>query len=342
MLESPTGTGKTLSLLCSSLAWLQLKKAKLQHEYQIKEAEESLKMKKESTHDFFKQINDNLVNPQPENFGAPKIIYSSRTHSQLTQAMKELKRTTYNHVKAAVIGSRDQMCIHPEVIKETSNAAKTQLCKLKVKTRTCSFHSRVEVKKDSPEFKEAAIMDVEDLVKAGQKHKCCPYYMSKELQQSADIVFMPYNYLLDPKARRANKIELHNTIVILDEAHNVEKMCEESASVQIKSSEIAICIDDVTNIMKAMTENSNIGADLGESKDFTVDDLTLLKEMLLSLETAVDNIEIKNMEEGTTFTGGYIFDLLQQANVCLKKNQFFCGFNFFLIFSFIIQIIQLF
>lgn len=59
---------------------------------------------------------------------------------------------------------------------------------------------------------------------------------------------MPYNYLLDPKARSANKINLNNTIIILDEAHNVEKMCEESASIQLCSSEIAVCIDDLTHV----------------------------------------------------------------------------------------------
>ena len=29
----------------------------------------------------------------------------------------------------------------------------------------------------------------------------CPYYLSRNLKQQADIIFMPYNYLLDAKVR---------------------------------------------------------------------------------------------------------------------------------------------
>lgn len=50
--------------------------------------------------------------------GTPQIIYASRTHSQLTQVMKELKRTNYSNMKAAILGSRDQLCLHPDLSQE--------------------------------------------------------------------------------------------------------------------------------------------------------------------------------------------------------------------------------
>ena len=42
------------------------------------------------------------------------IIYASRTHSQLTQVIRELKATRYRP-RMAVLGSRQQMCVHKEV-----------------------------------------------------------------------------------------------------------------------------------------------------------------------------------------------------------------------------------
>lgn len=229
-----------------------------------------------------------------------------------------MKNTSYSFMKGVILGSRDQLCIHPEVSKEETNSAKTNLCKVKIQTRTCSFYSRVESCKERPEVVGTAIMDIEDLVRVGTKVRACPFFLSKELIESADILFMPYNYLLDPMVRKANNLELTNTIIILDEAHNVEKMCEESASMQIRSTDIALCIDDVTSIMKVMDHSVAIPDDEETNKDFTIDDLALLKKMLLQLEKTVDEIPIMFSQGGSTFTGTYIFEIFQKANVSIQ------------------------
>ncbi|XP_049866714.1 regulator of telomere elongation helicase 1 homolog [Pectinophora gossypiella] len=317
LLESPTGTGKTLSLLCSSLAWLMVKKAQLQMNAQLGNFSEH-----SGSGGFSASLGEKLKSGAGKakdntSWGMPKIIYSSRTHSQLTQAMQELKRSSYRHVKASVLGSRDQMCIHPEVSKETNNMNKVHMCQLKVKSRTCYFYNNVESKKEDRSVKGDEILDIEDLVAVGKKMKCCPYYLSKELKQDADIIFMPYNYLLDPKSRKANGVELMNNIIILDEAHNVEKMCEESASLQIRTTDVAVCIDEITHIMRSFSENSeeqmDASLDNNQPKDFTCEDLCVLKEMMLALEKAIDEIEVG--KEGSTYPGGYIFELLSKAEI---------------------------
>lgn len=44
--------------------------------------------------------------------------------------------------------------------------------------------------------------DIEDLVQAGKKRRCCPYFTARELMAKADIIFCPYNYIIDPLIRR--------------------------------------------------------------------------------------------------------------------------------------------
>lgn len=52
-----------------------------------------------------------------------------------------------------------------------------------------------------------------------------------------------------------------------------------------------------------------------DAPDFTVDDLALLKELFLAFEKTVDEVKLPNALAGETFTGGYIFSLLEKANV---------------------------
>ena len=62
---------------------------------------------------------------------------------------------------------------------------------------------------------------IEELVKLGREHNVCPYYISKEMQNDADIILVPYNYLIDPVSRRSLNIDLKGSILIFDEAHNL-------------------------------------------------------------------------------------------------------------------------
>nr|XP_033320828.1 regulator of telomere elongation helicase 1 homolog [Megalopta genalis]XP_033320829.1 regulator of telomere elongation helicase 1 homolog [Megalopta genalis]XP_033320830.1 regulator of telomere elongation helicase 1 homolog [Megalopta genalis] len=325
VLESPTGTGKTLCLLCSSLSWLLTKKAQLQAQSLVGAIE-----KPNFGGHFFNKLSKELKgatgDTEPSSSfisAAPKIIYASRTHSQLSQAMQELKRTAYKHVSTAVLGSRDQLCIHPDVSKEINSSNKIHMCHSKVKSRTCLYYNNVETRKEEPLFKQE-VLDIEDLVKAGQKYRCCPYFLSRELKQNADITFMPYNYLLDPKARRSQGIDLQNSIILLDEAHNIEKMCEEAASLQICSTEVAMCIDEITAVMEDLAnstqENDFTVENSGNvQKDFTADDLCILKAMFLELENAIDDIKIVKRDEGDTYPGSYIFELLGKAQITHGK-----------------------
>lgn len=191
----------------------------------------------------------------------PKIIYSSRTHTQLAQAIKELKGTSYSSVKVGVLASRDQLCLHPDLAFE-SNANKSEMCKSKTAMRLdpqtathrceCSFYERFQTLQNDSEFRlanfEDKILDMEELLASGRENHYCSYYMSKTFVEGADIIFIPYNYLLDPKIRGFIGVELKDAIVILDEAHNVPQMCEDSASIEFKSSHIADAILEVAKV----------------------------------------------------------------------------------------------
>ncbi len=64
--------------------------------------------------------------------------------------------------------------------------------------------------------------DIEELADAGRKHKACPYFLARQMAQTADLVFCPYSYLLDPMVRRSMQVDLRNSVLIFDEAHNIE------------------------------------------------------------------------------------------------------------------------
>ncbi|KAI2595674.1 RTEL1-TNFRSF6B readthrough (NMD candidate) [Homo sapiens] len=350
ILESPTGTGKTLCLLCTTLAWRE----------HLRDGISARKIAERAQGELFP---DRALSSWGNAAAAagdpiacytdiPKIIYASRTHSQLTQVINELRNTSYRP-KVCVLGSREQLCIHPEVKKQESNHLQIHLCRKKVASRSCHFYNNVEEKSLEQEL-ASPILDIEDLVKSGSKHRVCPYYLSRNLKQQADIIFMPYNYLLDAKSRRAHNIDLKGTVVIFDEAHNVEKMCEESASFDLTPHDLASGLDVIDQVLEEQTKAAQQGEPHPEFSadspspglNMELEDIAKLKSkccpprllaagwglllarrwvtpprptvILLRLEGAIDAVELPGDDSGVTKPGSYIFELFAEAQITFQ------------------------
>ncbi|XP_070328512.1 regulator of telomere elongation helicase 1 isoform X2 [Odocoileus virginianus] len=321
ILESPTGTGKTLCLLCSTLAWRE----------HLRDAVSARRIAERASGELFPDRTlASWGNAIPEGdvpgcyTDIPKIIYASRTHSQLTQVISELRNTSYRP-RVCVLGSREQLCIHPEVKKQESNHMQVHLCRRKVASRSCHFYNNVEEKSLEQEL-ASPILDIEDLVRNGTKHKLCPYYLSRNLKQQADIIFMPYNYLLDAKSRRAHSIDLKGTVVIFDEAHNVEKMCEEAASFDLTPHDVASGLDVIDQVLEERTKVAQqaelhpefIADSAGSGLNLELEDLAKLKMILLRLEGAIDAVELPGGDSGVTKPGSYIFELFAEAQITFQ------------------------
>ncbi|KAG4429212.1 hypothetical protein IFR05_015304 [Cadophora sp. M221] len=172
-----------------------------------------------------------------------KIFYCSRTHSQLTQFINELRRvhfpssikdettnsTDTEDLKHLTLGSRKNLCINPKVNKLASLTAINERCSELQQTSTpkehkCAFLPNKENQTLVNTFRDhslATIRDIEDMGELGKTIGICPYYASRAAIKPAEIVTLPYPLLLQKSAREALGISVKGHVVIIDEAHNL-------------------------------------------------------------------------------------------------------------------------
>ncbi|KAK0705177.1 hypothetical protein B0H67DRAFT_546004 [Lasiosphaeris hirsuta] len=212
VLEMPSGTGKTVTLLSLIVAYQQY---------------------------------------YPEH---RKLIYCSRTMSEIEKALVELKALMKfraqrlgheEEFRGLGLTSRKNLCLHPSVKREKSGSVVDARCRsltagfVKEKKEKgedvdiCVYHDNLDVL-EPHNLVPNGVWTLDGLLRYGEQHKQCPYFTARRMMQFCNVIIYSYHYLLDPKiSERVSKDLSKDCIVVFDEAHNIDNVCIESLSTDI-------------------------------------------------------------------------------------------------------------
>ena len=82
----------------------------------------------------------------------------------------------------------------------------------------------------------------------------CPYYLARSKLANVDIAVIPYHYILTPSIRKKLPLKIENSIVIFDEAHNLERICEEIMSFKLSCDKLKYCDQALNNLDRKYRE----------------------------------------------------------------------------------------
>jgi DNA excision repair protein ERCC-2 len=99
------------------------------------------------------------------------------------------------------------------------------------------------------------VYDLSDLKNIGHKKGWCPYFLSRYAVSHATVVMYSYYYLLDPKiATIVSKGFPRQSVVVFDEAHNIDNVCIESMSIKINRRMLDKSTNNINTLQSKLRE----------------------------------------------------------------------------------------
>lgn len=219
-------------------------------------------------------------------------------------------------MSSVILASRDQLCINESL---ATFQDKNQMCKVKRKAKACAYYNNIERAADT--MPESGIGDIESLKKHGQKRKLCPYYISRDLAAKADLIFLPYNYLVDPRIRKSLAINLEECVVIVDEAHNVLRIFEDSSSASFSAKEIAVALSELDFILDFTVkarDDEMYAETMSSMPNLDTSQVYAVKDVLSKLEK--DLVEFtKTMKTEGDYTGEEVIKMFESCGVTAQN-----------------------
>ena len=202
-----------------------------------------------------------------------KRIYGPKKKTNKMGPSNETKGAGGNGTLALCLSSRRNMCVNERVLRESDRESIDAACRsltapwalerakkkrggsqaegipLEEEEATSSFQQQqqagdVQTCTYYDGFKSAGeatsmpsgIYDLEALKQSGKNKNWCPYYLTRQAINHASVLVFNYQYMLDPKVAKMVSKELESeSIIVFDEAHNIDSVCIEAFSVTIQS-----------------------------------------------------------------------------------------------------------
>ena len=245
------------------------------------------------------------------------VFFITPKHTQHRIAVETLKliKEKYNLDFGVVdlIGKK-WMCAQ-EGVNELTTGEFYDYCKDMISKKQCIYYENIKNKDKLSVQTEVVlselskkILHVEEFKEHAKNNKLCPFEIACLVGKKATVIIGDYHHILSPSIRetlieRIDK-DLSNSIIIIDEAHNLPNRCRELLSSQLSS----VTVDF------AIKEAELVGfKDMGESIKIILNCLEELKRLKLnreSREALIDKSDLLRELEKQIDVNQLIGDLL--------------------------------
>eukprot|EP00462_Mataza_sp_D1_P006586 CAMPEP_0175124792 /NCGR_PEP_ID=MMETSP0087-20121206/2969_1 /TAXON_ID=136419 /ORGANISM="Unknown Unknown, Strain D1" /LENGTH=693 /DNA_ID=CAMNT_0016406581 /DNA_START=149 /DNA_END=2230 /DNA_ORIENTATION=- len=170
------------------------------------------------------------------------------------------------------LSARRNMCIHPTVMRFDNANKVDAMCRnltasfvreekaSNPSVELCSFYENYQ--NNMSDARITGIFGLDEMKKLGQDRGWCPYFAARHLINLANVVVFNYQYMLDPKISGlvSSQIEAES-IVVFDEAHNIDNICIEALSVRLDRRTVQACSRNVKRLQTEVKEMAEHNAE---------------------------------------------------------------------------------
>lgn len=156
--------------------------------------------------------------------------------------------------------SRKNLCLHPTVKRQKSGAVVDAMCRsltagfVKEKKErgeevdVCVYHDNLDLL-EPHNLIPPGVFTLDNLIQYGEQHKQCPYFSARRMMAFCNVIIYSYHYLLDPKiAERVSREMSKDCIVVFDEAHNIDNVCIEALSIDLTEDSLRRATKGASNL----------------------------------------------------------------------------------------------